>query len=83
MAIGAGQLLGEGKRLSVFLASDKTYRGRALGKAEGCFKRVCQSPENAWTSNEPINNNGNVVLILLFELWRVAQLDEFTINECT
>ena len=82
MTVRTAEPFAEGSRAvgGTIVAVDEIDHDEALGEAQGGLERVGQPSERLIIRHEPVNDNGDVVLVLLFENGRVAQLHHFAVD---
>ncbi len=81
VAVGAGQLLAERPPRLWPREVDEVDLDEPVGEPERRLERVGQPAEDVGTGHESVDDDGDVVLVLLLQRGRIAQLDLFAVDE--
>ena len=81
VAVRAGQLLGEGAPRGIPGLVDDVDRDEAVGQAQRRLERVGEAREDVLAGDESVDDDRDVVLELLLEDRRVAELDLLAIDD--
>ncbi|MDQ0742922.1 hypothetical protein QFZ62_000230 [Clavibacter sp. B3I6] len=81
VVVRAGQLLRVRAEPSGALDVDEVDHDDAVGEAQRRLERVGEAPEDVVVRDEAVDHHGDVVLVLLLELGRRAELDELPVHD--
>ncbi len=81
VVVRAGQLLGVRPQASGAVDVDEVDHHDAVGEPERGLERVRQAPEDVVARDQAVDHDRDVVLVLLLELGRRAELDELAVDD--